>query len=377
MSCRQIVIFAGPSLPDRVSARQRLAGDYRRPAAQGDLVRAALRRPPAIVLIDGYFERVPAVYHKEILWALDQGIPVYGAASMGALRAAELHPFGMIGVGAIFEAFASGALTRDDEVALIHAPGDAGYKMLSEPLVNIRWTLAAAVEAGVIGHALSKRLVVSASIRFYPERSFAALLEESVAAPDAAAIGRLAVWLETGRIDQKQRDAFACLDRVAADQAEGTPKGARNFSFNHTDAFERLLKEIADDPAAGSVGVNPDCETLERLRAVSPESYAALQAEAVIEALALRLDRHIDQPLPKDALASEVAEFRAKNAVADPEALRQWMAARGFDIDTLSKRLEELARIARARKMVDRDISARMLNKLKIAGPYRNNDGAR
>ena len=61
-----------------------------------------------IGLIDGYFDGVPAVAHKEILWALDQGIRVLGAASMGALRAAELAPFGMEGVGAIWRDYADG-----------------------------------------------------------------------------------------------------------------------------------------------------------------------------------------------------------------------------------------------------------------------------
>ena len=45
------------------------------------------------------------------------GTQVFGAASMGALRAAELAPFGMIGVGAIFAAYRDGRLTGDDEVA--------------------------------------------------------------------------------------------------------------------------------------------------------------------------------------------------------------------------------------------------------------------
>ena len=53
--------------------------------------RAALR-PRQSLIIDGSFQSQPAVRHKEILWALSRGIPVIGAASMGALRAAELYP---------------------------------------------------------------------------------------------------------------------------------------------------------------------------------------------------------------------------------------------------------------------------------------------
>src|SRR6185503_3993378 len=91
-----------------------------------------------IALIDGYFERMAAVWHKEILLALERGIAVWGAASMGALRAAELAPFGMVGVGTIYRAFARGDLVADDEVAVAHLPAEQGYRSISDALVNLR-----------------------------------------------------------------------------------------------------------------------------------------------------------------------------------------------------------------------------------------------
>lgn len=63
----------------------------------GDITRAASERPAVIGVIDGVFEVVPTVWHKEILWVMARGVPVYGAASIGAQRAAELAPFGMRG----------------------------------------------------------------------------------------------------------------------------------------------------------------------------------------------------------------------------------------------------------------------------------------
>jgi hypothetical protein len=83
------------------------------PVAQGDVYRVAHERPCAIGIVDGYFEGVLSVWHKEILWAMAEGIHLFGSASMGALRAAELHPFGMRGTGRIFEAFRAGALEDD------------------------------------------------------------------------------------------------------------------------------------------------------------------------------------------------------------------------------------------------------------------------
>ena len=110
------VIFAGPSLPPAVRPEDP-ALEWRPPVKQGEVYEAALARPAIIGIIDGYFEVTPTVWHKEILWAMAQGIHVYGGASIGALRAAELHPFGMVGIGRIFEAYCDGTLTDDDEVA--------------------------------------------------------------------------------------------------------------------------------------------------------------------------------------------------------------------------------------------------------------------
>ena len=95
-----VYVFTGPYAAADEAARACSTPSYLPPVSQGDVYRVALERPRAIGIIDGYFERVPAVWHKEILWAMTQGIHVFGSASMGALRAAELEAFGMEGVGA-------------------------------------------------------------------------------------------------------------------------------------------------------------------------------------------------------------------------------------------------------------------------------------
>src|SRR5262245_16389942 len=109
------VVFLGPTL-SIAEARSQLEAEFLPPAAQGDVWRVALHCSDVIGLIDGQFDHVPSVWHKEILWAMSQGIHVYGSASMGALRAAELHAFGMEGVGKVFESFRDGHLEDDDEV---------------------------------------------------------------------------------------------------------------------------------------------------------------------------------------------------------------------------------------------------------------------
>ncbi len=107
-------VFVGPTLPPE---QVHTSGDIvcLPPVALGDVYRVAQGGARVIGVIDGYFEGVPAVWHKEILWALSRGIHVFGSASMGALRGAELCTFGMRGVGRIFEAYRDGIFEDDDE----------------------------------------------------------------------------------------------------------------------------------------------------------------------------------------------------------------------------------------------------------------------
>src|SRR5437762_10719938 len=135
-----VYVFTGPTIPPE-EARFELQATYLPPAAEGDVYRVSLKRPEAIGIIDGYFQSTPAVRHKEILWAMSRGIHVFGSASMGALRAAELAAFGMEGVGTIFELYRDGVLEDDDEVAVVHGSAEVEFRAASEAMVNIRHTL--------------------------------------------------------------------------------------------------------------------------------------------------------------------------------------------------------------------------------------------
>jgi hypothetical protein len=239
-----IVVFLGPTLP-RAAARRVLRATYRPPAAQGDLYAAARKGARAIGLVDGAFESVPSVWHKEILWALARGIAVFGSASLGALRAVETEAFGMIGVGAVYEAFRSGALEDDDEVAVTHGPEDTGFRPLSEAMVNIRATLRAAVQAGVLSESSRRALEAEAKRLHFPDRCYPALLRQGPAlgVPDRE-VARLRAWLPRGRVDLKRADALAMLRRMRAAVKEGLPVHGPGFVFEHTTFWERVVRRV-------------------------------------------------------------------------------------------------------------------------------------
>jgi hypothetical protein len=253
----KVAIFTGPTLAAD-AGRAVLEATYFPPAAQGDVYRAARQRPRAIGIVDGYFECVPSVWHKEILWALAQGIRVYGSASMGALRAVECAQFGMIGVGAVFEAFRDGVLEDDDEVAVVHGPADSGYRPLSEAMVNVRWTLAAAEAAGVLDAASCQVVERVAKALYYPERAWPRILAASVEAGVAAArVEAMRGWLPTRRVDRKRADALAMLmairDVLAADRARA-PAAFTIARSAHWERARRAMKSASHTIHAGEGG---------------------------------------------------------------------------------------------------------------------------
>ncbi|PZU10118.1 TfuA-like protein [Sphingomonas sp.] len=209
-----IIAFAGPSMP----ADPDPAIDWRPPASAGDMLTVMPERPERIVLIDGYFAVRPAPWHKEILLLMEQGIPVIGAASMGALRAAELAPYGMIGVGAIFAAYRSGRLVADDEVAVLHAPRELGWRALTEPLVNVRANLLAAVRGRVIRPPDAKIILRAAATLNFRDRHWRRILEHAGAHLDAGTADTFGGWLAGHRIDLKALDAAQAI-RLALDAA--------------------------------------------------------------------------------------------------------------------------------------------------------------
>ncbi len=218
-----LVAFAGPSLPP--GDRERFAGiEWRPPAEAGDLLRLACTPSLTICLIDGYFDHRPAVRHKEILLLLSEGVRILGASSIGALRAAEMADFGMVGVGAIYRAYARGRIAGDDEVALVHGPAERGWRAMSVPLVDVRATLCRAARSRVLGMADARTLLRAAAAAHYAERSWAGLLRS--APLPAAAREALGAWLGAGQVAQKRIDASACVAAALAGEPSRRPRPA-------------------------------------------------------------------------------------------------------------------------------------------------------
>ncbi|GBD43468.1 hypothetical protein HRbin40_00941 [bacterium HR40] len=250
-------VFAGPSLPP--AARPAYSNVlWLPPVARGDVARlvASRQRPCAIAIIDGLFEGVPAVSHKEILWALAEGIPVLGAASMGALRAAELAPFGMVGIGRIFTWYREGVLVDDDEVAVHHGPQELGWPTVSLAMVDLRATIEAAVQRGLLDASTARVLVAAGKRIFYKERSWKRVFEDAQrSGADPAILQRLARSLPQLEVPQKRLDARA-LVAFLGDCAIPPIPSTVPADFGWTEIFARLAGS-PEHPLAVPVDADP------------------------------------------------------------------------------------------------------------------------
>ncbi len=224
------VVFAGPSL---CRARVDLTGiNLRPPARQGDILRAVRDGAVAIGLVDGVFGFVPSVWHKEILFALSEGVAVLGAASLGALRAAECHPFGMQPIGTIAAEYVAGTRRDDGDVCLVHGPAELDFMPLSEPLVDVEATIAAMVAASAATDAEAGALLEAARTLYFGDRDLERLCAE-------AGLPTFAQRYDRHRVGAKTRDA---LELVAELRQCSDQRGSRpDWDFVASDPWRSYL----------------------------------------------------------------------------------------------------------------------------------------
>ena len=348
----ELVVFAGPTI-DAGHVRDMLhgTGTVLGPARQGDVMRACRLGARLIAIIDGYFQSVPAVWHKEILWAMANGVHVFGAASMGALRAAELHTFGMVGVGIIFESFRDGLLIRDDEVAVAHASAEHRYRSLSEAMVNIRATVTTARQAGVLEPAEAQVVLDEAAGRFYPDRHWAALC----AALDGKSGARLNAFLrQGGRVDQKQADAVTLLERIWADRAAWCSPKTVSFTLSHTVWFDHLHRHAgrfsAAEDGSAAVGVS-ETDIDDELR-LHRHFRPALRA-TLLRHLSSEEAQRKGLQVPAEQVAAYANDVCHDLGLVDQASFERWLDRNGLTL----QRFNELMETELRRSLVMADIS--------------------
>jgi len=219
------------------------------PAEAGDIAWAATNGYTRIGLVDGYFGATRAPWHKEILFAVDAGVQVLGASSMGALRAAELDGHGMAGIGRVYALYADGTVTADDEVTLLHGPADAGYVPLTEALVNVRLNVQDFIAEGLIDQQFGHALITAGRTVHYKDRTIETIGEVLLCqdhGKSKSQWGQLRQLWQDRAIDWKAQDAADLLDQLASPARQRTPSDGATpgRKLVNTDQFQLLLNEI-------------------------------------------------------------------------------------------------------------------------------------
>jgi hypothetical protein len=367
-----VYVFAGPTISAE-EGRSVLDAVFLPPVSQGDVYRVARKRPAAVGIVDGFFERVPAVWHKEILWAMKQGIHVYGSASMGALRAAELEAFGMEGVGVIFEAFRDGVLEDDDEVAVVHGPAETGYRPQSEAMVNIRPTLASAATSGAISTAAQVELERVAKGLFYPDRFYPVILRRAAEAGNVptAELDALREWLLQGRVDQKRDDALAMLAAMRERLLAGSSPKRVRYAFEHTDMWEQARAsggELAVDAEPGTESILVE-DLLDELR-IQGDGYVRRFHETLARLLAFDEAERQRLPVAAEMVGQATDAFRRERGLLTGEDVEQWCRVNHLTWDRFTRLMEDEARLRWVQQLVHVEVTTLLPDHLRVVGDY-------
>jgi hypothetical protein len=205
------------------------------PIRHGDAFSYRLADGDTLVVVDGLFLQVASVRHRELLALLDAGVRVVGCSSMGALRAAELQEYGMIGFGSVFDGYLDGSIVGDDEVAVVHGTAEDGYPIFAEALVNIRATLRAARDSSVLDGDAHDLVLAVARDRGFVDRQWPAVVATArTAGLDPATADCLVRFVREHAVDVKRRDAlqlFAGLGSVGRSGHRAGNQAQRSRSY--------------------------------------------------------------------------------------------------------------------------------------------------
>lgn len=400
------VIFLGPTLALEEARSIFPEAIYRPPIAMGDLAsivrNGVAKRPWGIGIVDGVFYQALPVWHKEILYALENGIAVFGSSSMGALRAAECATFGMVGIGEVYRRFACGELVDDDEVALAHAGADDGWRGHSQPLVNIRVTMETAYQSEQISKEIADDIIAAAKSLWFPERTIAKILDIAASGGmDDESLTLAQGVLEESYIDIKRSDAIELLVTMRqlgmglqspdvhpadathilshagtgvkiSDEGEPADPAKKALKVTRTLMFDAMLER---DRCVMRGGTQITQEEIARFVALSHPGFPALRDRVLDRFLAQKLVELWKVEATPNDVNRERHRFCKRHQFGDDQELAAWCAENDLSSQDFENLMAEEARLRKARGWAYMFLSKRLLvetllTELKLQGEY-------
>ncbi len=210
------IIYLGPSLSIN-KAKKIIDAEFRPPAKKGDFINLNLlteRRD--IVLIDGVFLQEYPPSPIEVFQVINNtNFKVYGAASIGALRAVELEKFGMKGIGKIFGFFKQNIINSDDEIAVTF---DSNYNLLSEAMIDIRYNIFLSWKLGIIDKETKQMMVNLAKRIYFPFRTYENIIKKSclLFPSKEKYISKFSNYISMNKVSLKELDAIHALQYMSS-----------------------------------------------------------------------------------------------------------------------------------------------------------------
>lgn len=358
----KVLVYVGPSL-DSEEVLERIPDVViRPPAKQSDLISDLLQfEPTHILLIDGEFSQALSVWQKEIIYALQiPGVKaVYGSASMGALRAADLADYGMIGAGRIFRWYDEGVITDESEVSVLYyRRPDGSYVTATVPLVNVRAALDKAVEMGAIELDQAESIFSFCASIHWTERT-----KESL-----RCVSGLESWLD--KVDQKKADAMelVCTFETLKPRAGFVAPKPDSLSQNFSAQFERdRLVNIEETRMA--------LQHLDAYIMLHDVDFHQKLQDANNRVLTLFLADLYHVAASQAEFDSEWAKFCARLNLVTVEMHQEWMARNNINLREFCKLILEETRIAKVHRALSvvsgvRRNSQRLFDYLRVSDSY-------
>lgn len=315
------LVFVGPSWPHAASALDRFGVEVFHPIVSGDLFAANLREGDRIGIVDGMFRQQPAIRHKEILTFLSRGIRIFGSSSMGALRAAELAPFGMTGVGGVYERFLAGQLDADDEVALAHADAEDHFLHLSEPLVNLTATIEQVVALNKMSSQEARAAIRILKKASYWDRGWHLLLKGALAGASKTRRLEIVQLCRSNYRDIKEEDARLLARHLLGDDAPPLPQ----WTLSYTTFVKRLERSALERNER-----NPETAAVALRQLIDPSipnTYQDLSLKLIAQDCSARCGRQLVFDEETSAMEHGVHVGLYADAVIGPDTavLETWL----------------------------------------------------
>ncbi|MCC7403520.1 MAG: hypothetical protein IT288_03900 [Bdellovibrionales bacterium] len=206
-----MILYAGLSLDQRQFRKTKMKISLKPPIRRGEIYRDFNRGERIFLIADGEFDQSLAVTAGEILDILRAGGLVFGSSSIGALRAAELHEFGMIGVGEIYRLIRRTEVFQDDWLG--HLFDRDTLDLITLPFIEILFVISLFSETDIeeIGNSILR--IKPFRYDSITPKVASLLIEHATISSDDKKIAQKFVQqlFEKSRLSQKARDANQML----------------------------------------------------------------------------------------------------------------------------------------------------------------------